>query len=97
MRAQVAGEAAALARARARLPELQELLGRGAARPLAEIPDEVLGGYLVGGLRVASELVVETFVLEKTSAKPVGWGRVSDEGLRGFLEVRSAYFRSPME
>jgi len=78
--------------ARMHLKELQELLGKGVAPPLEDIPDNVSNGYLVGGLRVASELMVETFVLERMSALPVAWGHLVDAGLLRLSQMRDVYF-----
>jgi len=78
--------------ARKLLPKLQTILGRGRAPPLDEIPDVVNGGHYVGGLRVASESIVETFELERTSSIPTAWGELSDAELRELLQLRSTYF-----
>jgi len=78
--------------ARMQLKELQELLGKGVAPLLEDIPDNVSNGYLVGALRVASEVIVETFLLERLSALPVAWGQLTDEGLQRLLQLRTAYF-----
>ena len=46
------------------LEELQQLVGHGAAPALNEVALNVSGGYLTGGLYVASEGIIETFILE---------------------------------
>eukprot|EP00419_Tripos_fusus_P007990 CAMPEP_0172680652 /NCGR_PEP_ID=MMETSP1074-20121228/16914_1 /TAXON_ID=2916 /ORGANISM="Ceratium fusus, Strain PA161109" /LENGTH=381 /DNA_ID=CAMNT_0013499015 /DNA_START=51 /DNA_END=1196 /DNA_ORIENTATION=- len=81
-----------LKEARMLLKELQELLGKGVAPPLQDIPDNVSNGYLVGGLRVASEVIMETFMLERMSALPVAWDQLSDAGLQRLMQLRDAYF-----
>lgn len=78
--------------ARSQLPKLQALLGSGVAPPLDQIADTISNGYLVGGLRVASELIVETFELERTSSMPVAWGDLTDAGLIELSKLRVVYF-----
>jgi len=81
-----------LQQARSKLAALQELLGRGVAPPLQEIPDVVSGGYFVGGLRVASEVITETFLLEEASSMPVAWGNLTAAGLRSLEVLHRTYF-----
>uniref|UniRef100_A0A7S4QCT4 Uncharacterized protein n=1 Tax=Alexandrium monilatum TaxID=311494 RepID=A0A7S4QCT4_9DINO len=81
-----------LGSARSLLPRLQEILGKGVAPPLSDIPDVVADGYFVGGLRAASESVIETFELEKTSSMPMAWGKLSDAEFRKLYTVRRTYF-----
>lgn len=83
-----------LSAARGQLPDLQALLGKGTAPALADIPDNITGGYLVGGLRSASELLVETLLLEKASGLPVAWGLLADKDLYELEKVHNTYFQA---
>jgi hypothetical protein len=57
------------------LLELQSLVGSGVAPAMVTIPNIVSpNGYYTGGMYVASEGFVETFVLEAGSGMPVAWG-----------------------
>jgi len=56
------------------LEELQQLVGHGAAPALNEVALNVSGGYLTGGLYVASEGIIETFILEAGAGLQVSWG-----------------------
>jgi len=58
----------------AKLEELQKMVGSGAAAALDHIPLNVSGGYLVGGLYVASEGIIETLMLEAGAGMDVAWG-----------------------
>lgn len=91
---QVTSMSGELATLRKQLPALQEIVGQGKAPNLTAIPDAVQGGYFVGGLRVASELLVETFILEKTSAESLAWGRISTKELAQLEPIHNTYFRA---
>jgi len=64
----------AWAKREALLAELQDLVGVGEAPPIAQIPDRVAKGYYMGGMYVASQAMVATFLLEAGAGLPSAWG-----------------------
>lgn len=66
------------------LAELQELVGAGVAPPITEIPNHIAEGYYEGGLYVASQGMIETFILEAGAGLPSAWGKL-DGSKRGEL------------
>mmetsp|Transcript_74011 Transcript_74011/g.130752 ORF Transcript_74011/g.130752 Transcript_74011/m.130752 type:complete len:375 (+) Transcript_74011:30-1154(+) len=84
-----------LKEARSKLPALQEVLGMGQAPALELISDTTdPRGFLVGGLRVASEVVVENFDLERASSMEMAWGRLTEEAFLDFMDIKSSYFKT---
>jgi len=70
------------------LRQLQALVGDGVAPPIFQIPNDVAAdGYLGGGLYVASEALIEKFIMEAGSGLPVAWGKLDGD-------ARSALYQS---
>ena len=78
-----------------KLAELQTLVGTGVAPALEHIPTNVSGGYLTGGLYVASEGLIETFMLEAGSGLSVAWGSLDGSNrsalYHNWLELHGLY------
>jgi hypothetical protein len=60
-----------------RLKHLQDILGKGVAPSIPEIPDSVLSnGYFTGGSSIASEFA-EAFLMQWGGKLPTAWGEIT--------------------
>eukprot|EP00928_Gymnodinium_smaydae_P034558 TRINITY_DN24458_c0_g1_i1.p1 TRINITY_DN24458_c0_g1~~TRINITY_DN24458_c0_g1_i1.p1 ORF type:complete len:392 (+),score=28.63 TRINITY_DN24458_c0_g1_i1:69-1244(+) len=58
------------------MTELQHLVGEGVAPSITDIANHIRKGYLMGGMYVASQGMVETFILEAGAGLSVAWGKL---------------------
>jgi hypothetical protein len=68
------------------MAQLQDIVGKGEAPSILDIPDKIaeIGRY-VGGLNVASQGMVENFILEAGAGIPVAWGALDNHKDRRYL------------
>jgi len=60
--------------------KLQEIVGLGEAPSIADIPSKISDrGAYVGGLQVASQAMIENYILEAGAGVPVAWGAFDGE------------------
>lgn len=61
------------------MAELQDVVGKGEAPSILDIPDKIADiGRYVGGLHVSSQGMVENFILEAGAGLPVAWGALDN-------------------
>lgn len=87
--------AAAWAQRHEFMARLQDLVGKGEAPNITEIPDTISDGVYVGGLHASSQAMVENFILEAGAGMPVAWGALDgvhrEELWRDFMPLNILY------
>jgi len=61
------------------MARLQDLVGKGEAPNITQIPSVLPHGVFVGGLQAASQAMVENFILEAGAGMTVAWGALDGE------------------